>query len=271
MSNNDFSKQNQKLIKELTSKLNERADKFSVGLADALVDVFEHNARERLRSRATPKAGTDGQQLIENICNNITHEKKGYYSAAAHMASNKIVVLPDSEGLYMFLEYGTGVLGWFSGGHPEASKIGWEYMTNPSHYVLKTVPREGITTGLQGWFFGYNGSNYLDMRDEYPNVVRVKYIQTTQMGGGFTDKNGRHVRRYRRRRNTNREGEFSTFEKDYSQYNWAFSSGLQPLRYFYDTKMEIRNIIRELQHRVKSEGEEMTINQMQEFINSKKL
>ena len=78
MSKNDFSKQNQKLIKELTSKLNERADRFSVGLADALVDVFEHNARERLRSRATPKAGTDGQQLIENICNNITHEKKGY-------------------------------------------------------------------------------------------------------------------------------------------------------------------------------------------------
>lgn len=260
MSKNDFSKQLTKLQREINRRLADRADNIAYGLREATVDLFVHNARQRVLDRATPK-DANSIVLVNTVANNIVSEDDYI-----------IKVLPDNEGLYMFLEYGTGVLGWFYG-HPEASKIGWEYMTDPSHYVLKNIPRAGISTGLQGWFFHYNGDNYLDYRDEYPNIVRVKYTQTTQMGGGFTDKNGRHVRRYRRRRNTNRAGEFSTFEKDYTQYNWAFSSGLEPLRYFYDTKIEIQNIFRELKHRIASGEDDLMKDSkaIKEFMNSKKL
>lgn len=255
-SNSDFAKLNKRLEKQLASALNERAERVGDIMIDKLVELFEHNARARLRSRATPKSASDAQ-LIENICNNIIHEEMGYYSSTSGGFSDKIKVLPDPENLYMFLEYGTGFRGWWHQ-NPDAQKAGWNYVTNPDHLVVKA-------SGIGGWFFSYYGQNYLDKNDEYPNVVKVRYTQTTQMGGGFTDKNGRHVRRYRRRRNRSKSGELSTFEKEYIQTDYAFSTGLEAVRYFYDTKQEIRTVISELK------GMDYSVKDMIEFLDSKKL
>lgn len=257
-----FIKNTKRLEKQLSSALNERAEKLVLGLSDGVVDLFEHNAKQRLRSRATPKEGIS-ELLVENVCENITHEEMGYYSPSSGRLTKKITVIPDKENLYMFLEYGTGFRGWWNQ-NPDAHKAGWEYVVNPSHHVRKEA-------GIAGWFFNFSGDNYLDKNDEYPNVVKVKYTQTTQMGGGFTDKNGRHVRRYRRRRNTNKTGEFSEFIKEYTQYKWAFSTGIEAVRYFYDTKQELRNVISELRRRLVSEDEHMSIKDIKEFLEAKKL
>lgn len=223
-----------KLRDDVQSMVSARADRIMEGLSKSITDAFVNNVQKRLISRATPK-DTQSAMLVQNIADSIVVDE----SVWAGKYEYRIVIPRDPEGLVMFLEFGTGLVG-YTQGNPDATKYGWSYAVNRNSYVYKKHE------GRLGFIFEKTGTNYIDRDDESPNISVKQYTPTKQWGGGFTDKNGRYVKRYRRARNRRRDGTLSPVIKKYQQDDWVFSEGLYPLRYFYDTKMEFKKLLSDI-------------------------
>lgn len=226
------SSQNKAFRRKLTSAIAERAERICFNLSDKVTDVFVENARLRLEDRATPKDGIS-QALIERVKNNITRQE-----SKSEGASYIVSVKGDPEGLFMFLEYGTGLTGG-TFPHPESGQIGWDYMVNFDNPKIYKWYKDDM-----GWFFSADKATYIDENDEYPIVeYRTRGLADEQVGpyirnGKLVNKKGYHrVRPY---------------VLNGIQLETVFSHGLYPLMYFYDTKQQIRDILKKASQMSKS-------------------
>ena len=246
--NADFQNSLNRLRKNLTATIAERATRIADVVAKTATEVFVNNARVHLDD-ATPK-DAESASMIETVKSNIYSSK-----SASDKASYIVSVESDPEGLNMFLEFGTGLVG-STGGHPEANKFGWKYAVNKDKYIYKN--------GKAGWFFvKYN--NYLDRDDENPVIVKRTYVSETQWVSSHT-RNGKPVQRYVRRRP--RGAVTKTSEKQYDY--WVFSQGLYPVRYFYKAKQEVRAVLAECAKMLRQDSD-ITINDIKAKIESAKL
>lgn len=210
------------LQKALTNAIADRADRIAGNMSEQMVDLFVERARKRL-DKATPSASSVDK--IEMLKNNI--QSRVDHTAQAH--TGYISVLSDSEGLNMFLEFGTGILGLEGGGHPEAEKkYHWKYQTRLEKGIPYKLHSGGRLVGMekQGWFFSSKKGTYIDKNDEHPVFIFKEYKKQIK------DKLGREYTRRVRSQNPVKIKE-----------NTVFTQGLRPLRYFYKTKKELSDLL----------------------------
>lgn len=192
-----------KFIKKIEPKLKE----IEVEVAEA----FVNRARRTLISRATPQDTSSYLQVIEVADNiKVKQNKKG---------QTYITIQQDREGLSMYLEYGTGLMGK-NNPHPNSGNIGWNYAINEGSYINThtTIDRSGPTK--KGFIFE-NFGNYIDKEDRF--VIKESGLKR------YTSKK-------------------TGIEKFYGPYRyvskkWIISSGLRPTRYIYDTKLAMKKLI----------------------------
>ena len=241
-----------KMEQLLSESISRRADTLLFGISEKATEVFVNNLKVRIDERATPKDGYS-RSLLEEVKNNITAETERTETANY---TNKIYIKPDREGLVSFLEFGTGLVG-YQNPHKQAHKYGWEYAINASNYRYRRYRPDGIVRPNAGWFFRY-GDSYLDVNDEYPINKTDKFVPEKQW---VRTKSPRYKvfgysRRFRGKQS----------EKVPQDKNSAFSEGLKPLRFFYDTKNEFNRIFRKLSRSQmnNAEDEERFINIIEE-------
>lgn len=192
----------------------ENFDDEVLGLA---CDVFVQRARKRL----VENANTNQRDLLESLKGNIYHRK----SKDRH----QVIVENDAEGLMMFLEYGTGLVGEEMP-HEEASRIGWDYAINEPDYVNYGDKR--------GWFFKPDENTYIDRND-----IEIKYKRSYKKG------TAKAYSPVLNSKYPNREAFLQEETNFYSRDVWAgettktvFSQGIEPVRYIYETKQELLDI-----------------------------
>ena len=161
-----------KLRDDVQSMVSARADRIMEGLSKSITDAFVNNVQKRLISRATPK-DAQSAMLVQNIADSIVVDE----SVWAGKYEYRIVIPRDPEGLVMFLEFGTGLVG-YTQGNPDAVKYGWSYAVNRNKYIYKKHE------GRLGFIFEKTGANYIDRDDESPNISVKQYTPTKQWGGG---------------------------------------------------------------------------------------
>lgn len=232
MINADFNISFNKNITEIEKYINEKVVNFAGNLTNNLAEAVVAGARKRLLERATPKDEQSKAKIIQ-LANSI------HIGKSKDKLSRTVIIPKGDEGLGMFLEYGTGLVGE-SNPHPEATKLGWSYAINKQSYRFAKASPESMSK--LGFIF-HKSNTYLDENDINPlyrrsykhikgKVYRV-YVKE------YTDKLGRH-----------RGGYWKTVErkeKDYEYHywykQWVHSQGLKPLRYVYDTKRNLNRII----------------------------
>ena len=210
--------------------IGERSRKFGEELSRRLCEVFALRARDRLLTYATPKDNESYSQLVDLASTIVAKESStglGY----------EVSIPVDNEGLLLFLEYGTGTMGALDE-HPEAGKVGWKYALNRESYIN------------EGWFFNRYPTRrnssigefetavaYLDANDINPVKNRVRYVSERVRVKGYP-RDGKKVKSYTRKRPVAK-----TKVYEYDDSGTAFSRGLLPVRFIYDTKQELREIL----------------------------
>lgn len=222
-----------KMEQLLSESISRRADTLLFGISEKATEVFVNNLKARIDERATPKDGYS-RSLLEEVKNNITAETERTEIASY---TNKIYIKPDREGLVSFLEFGTGLVG-YQNPHKQAHKYGWEYAINASNYRYRRYRPDGIVRPNAGWFFRY-GDSYLDINDEFPIKKVYRYVSEKQWVRT-------RAPRYKIHGYTRRRPKTIITEKVLEDRNSAFSEGLKPLRFFYDTKNEFNRIFRKM-------------------------
>lgn len=206
--------------------IGERSRKFGEELSERLCEVFASRARQRLIKYSTPKDSNSSMQ-IQTLAQTIVAKKSstglGY----------EVSIPVDDEGLLLFLEYGTGLVGE-NQRHEEASAIGWKYALN----------RDLYTKG-GGWFFNRYPTRgdetaiaYLDQKDITPVVSVTEYVSERGRVRGYVTKTGKKVRGYTRKRAVPKT---KSYQKTSTSTVW--SKGLAPVKFIYNTKQELRNIL----------------------------
>lgn len=246
-------------INEKMLRLGERA---SEDIGNAMVDY----CKNLLLTRATPAPQSQGliNQIAESIrledANGSSGKGRAVFSSTKNnrkFLAGKVLKVPiDKDKLVVFLEYGTGLEGANDGkGHPEASAFGWEYAINDG------VPREMHKTytfaeisgdnkqiksreifrnqewyvnkfGRRGFVFKYKGREYLDSKDI---VFKNVHDDEGSIDGSYlrlvVPKKGKQKPYWRMNRN-------QQVKTDATKSTYAFSSGLKPLRFIYDTRKQ---------------------------------
>lgn len=214
--NEQFRKSLQALRKRLKDKLQEIQN-----LDNEIIKLTCEAFVTRARHKFVNNANTTQKDLLESLKGNIYYRpsKTGY----------QIIVRSDEEGLMMFLEYGTGLVGE-QAEHPEASKVGWEYAINEPDYINYGDRR--------GWFFKPNENSYIDIHD-----IEIKYKRSFKKG------TAKAYSPVLSSEYPNREAFLEDNKNYYSSDVTAgettktvFSQGIEPVRYIYETKQEIIDI-----------------------------
>jgi hypothetical protein len=218
--------------------LDERTKEFSKDIAERICEVFVSRAKKRLlegTNRATPNA--DSAAMVQALADSIT-------TRPLENGRCSVVIPVDQEGLFMFLEFGTGLMGE-QNGNPDAAAVGWGYALNRAEY------HNG------GWYFTRQRTQrtktkdfeethiaYVDQSDIYPVMEhRTRTYTSERVRVRGYSRNGHYVKTYTRKRPNPKTSEYSyTVEHK----DTVFSKGLKPVRYIYDTKQEIFELFRTL-------------------------
>lgn len=218
--------------KDLENYINTKTKDFAGNLTTDIAKAIVVGAQKRLVERATPR-DNQSKMKVENLAKSI------HIGKSDDGLSRTVIVPQGDEGLGMFLEYGTGLVGE-KDPHPKAGEIGWSYAINKDNYRYAKARPD--TMSKLGFIFK-RSDTYLDGNDVNPlyrksykhiepKVHRVYYK-------GYTDSLGRK-----------REGYWKTVtrhEKDYEYHyfyrDWVLSQGLKPIRYIYDTRVNLNRII----------------------------
>lgn len=184
---------------------------------------FVARARARLLQRATPATAESEAQVL-NLAYSITikmlPDGRGY----------SVRVPADSEGLNMFLEFGTGLTGE-ANAHPEASSIGWAYAVNRENYIGG------------GWIFNPNPLVPFRWTSKgiKTNVMRGLEPEGEETGFAYIDQNDIYPMEQTKKYKSKKTGVTKTYTR---KRNRVFTKGLMPTRYLYDTKQDIKNFYR---------------------------
>ena len=239
--------------KELKEKINAKILEAGEEKTLNLANTFAYVSKNKLNS-ANPAPESKG--LIEEIKNSITVEKirQKLNEDKKATVGYGIKIPIDKEGLVMFLEYGTGILGE-NNKHPQTDVLNmdirglsfsvWKYAVNKNNYKTvkirnrynkledKMVPCYITRNGKLGFVFKKHEGKYIDANDEvfFNEPYKTKYSWVK----GYTDKNGRVVKPYIR------------YHKDIRTYNriqqYVFSQGIKPVRFIYDAKQTVWDMI----------------------------
>ena len=216
---------------QLTDYISKQSLNFGNKFATLYAEAFVAGARKRLIDRATPR-DAQSAELVRELASSIHIGKSSDGSRA-------VIVPVGREGLGMFLEYGTGLIGE-KNEHPSAKRIGWDYAENKDSYMFCKASPD--TMSKFGFIFRRT-DNYLDGNDINP-LYRVSYKHTKgkvyrKEISGYTDRLGRK-----------RESYYKTIERKEKEYTyhywyrqWVLSQGLKPLRYMYDTRISLSGIV----------------------------
>lgn len=226
-------------ISQVESFVQDKVQELEKDISSEIAKAIQAGAKNKLINRATPKDSTSSSLLLD-VSDNILVSEDDY--------GHYVTVGQDDEGLALFLEYGTGLVGR-EDPHPDASNVGWNYAVNEQDY---TIARESQYNKWKRGFRFKRFNNYLDVNDVNPiyyhSTKTVKpnvYVSKTKP---HTDKRGRLISGYERV--ITRRGGFYEYHQYYPQ--WALSQGLKPLRYMYDTKMQVSRLIN--RHKNKPDG-----------------
>lgn len=219
---------NQSALNRMRNSIKEKisvgANKIANDLAETASNVFVNNVKKRLLK------GVAGSNManVDEVLKNITVTKETESFRFRHTISLK----QDSEGLAMFLEYGTGILGSLKE-HPEADDVGWIYKTriHQGRTYKKHSGSKLVGFEKEGWFFSSKKGTFISKNDEHPVITRKERLHVEHIN----PKNGTPYIRTRRIRSGERV-----------KQNTVFSQGLYPVRYFYNTKIEFTKIFEKL-------------------------
>lgn len=143
-----LSRNSSKLLRNVVKDM---AKPFLVDLSKDIAEAFVAKARERLLMDSTPKNSLS-KKKVKSLAKSIYIKGNG-------KGKTTIVIPRDTEGLNMYLEYGTGLKGE-ENPNPDAVKIGWKYAIHKDKYLKKDG--EPI-----GFIFKKKGV-YLDVDDKNP-------------------------------------------------------------------------------------------------------
>ena len=195
--------------KQIRSFIDKAQKDMTEEISKLVAYTFRDVARRRLIK--TNNAISQQQAVIKNVAQSIMVRK--YKSGYKIVLSRQT----DPEGLLMFLEFGTGLVGK-ENPHSWAGGIGWQYAINEENYKTRS-------NGKEGWFWRPQGDNtkYIDKDDMVENYKRT-------------------YNAYRLKPEHPRYGRTTKFWETHrftGNPRVVFSSGIKPLRFLYRTRLDI--------------------------------
>ena len=226
--NTNFESSMKKFRKSLQTTIDYRAQDICRKASWAVAETFAEVASKRLVEGATPLDSVS-RAKVEAIANSITEYQKDETAVAS--------IPIDEEGLALYLEYGTGLIGEqsndamyaFSGRKTDSDRVNWSYAINRDRY--KTLP----STGKKGWYFTKKPDSYIDANDTViertgtKTVLKMQFVQPKRK-----TKSGKPYKPY-----------FRIMRYKKAKKSSVFTEGLVPIRYFGRTQADIRAILRE--------------------------
>lgn len=226
--NAKFEESLKKLRRSLERTVDYRAQEICRKASENIAMTFSEVASKRLKEGATPFDAIS-RAKVDSIANSFVEYQTG---------KTVIVSLPiDQDGLALFLEYGTGLLGEqnndalasFSGKMTNSDKVGWSYAINRHKY--KTLP----SSGKLGWFFTKKPDSYISVGDTVIEragnmiVTKMQFVEPKRK-----TKTGKKYKPY-----------FRLMRYKKAKKSSVFTQGLIPIRYFGRTQADIRAILSE--------------------------
>lgn len=188
-------------------------DKAQKDMTEEISKLIAYTFRDVARNRLirSNNAISQQQSVIERVSKSIMVRK--YKSGYKIVLSSQT----DPEGLLMFLEFGTGLVGK-DNKHSWAGKIGWQYAINEENYRTRS-------NGKRGWFWRPQGDNtkYIDKDDMVENYKRTYNAYKLKPEHPIF---GRTTKFWETHRLTGNS-------------RVVFSSGIKPLRFLYRTRLDI--------------------------------
>ena len=252
--NNAFKLSLKKFRRDLEQVINEKALTLGEEVSKQTAYAFQRMARERLLKYSD--ATGESSHLVQQVADNIkviegtsrqlttTHSdsSKNKNTKSGRYAGSVVNVKIDKQGLAMFLEYGTGLEGK-SHPHPEAEKFGWKYAINDG--TMKEIK------------FEVNGVSRVRKVKWYTNIGKKKGFVFTKKMDSYTTNKDIEFHNYSQPYvvvNPKKPKKDGTMRQPYLRINpyadavesdktYVISSGIKPVRYIYNTKQRIRNIL----------------------------
>lgn len=237
---------------DLRDTILKKVSKLSLDKAEEAVDIFVKTAKETLIRNSNPSPESKG--VVDKIAKSIHKVPIHRNISGEKIISGYRAIIPmDAEGLVMFLEYGTGLVGKNNPHpqtdirkvYPEEKYMGvWRYAVNERNYktikfrnkynrvVDATVPCYVERNGYKGFIFRKQGNHYIDAEDEVfsnePITTRFHWVRASKNG-----RNKAYVR-YNHKKT-----------KTYAQKSqYVFSRGIKPVKFIYTAKHRVMEFIR---------------------------
>ena len=203
----------QNSLNNVKQQLRSFIDKAQKDMTEEISKLIAYTFRDVARRRLikTNNAISQQQAVIKNVAQSIMVRK--YKSGYKVVLSRQT----DPEGLLMFLEFGTGLVGK-NNQHSWAGNIGWQYAINEDKYKTRS-------NGKEGWFWRPQGDNtrYIDKDDMVENYKRTYNAYKLKPEHPIF---GRTTKFWETHRLTGNP-------------RVVFSSGIKPLRFLYRTRLDI--------------------------------
>ena len=265
-----------KFRRDLDKVINEKILRLGEDVSDAVAYNFVRVAQSKLERYGSQNAkDANSYSKIQQISDSIelVDETKRTLTSGNRYKKTKTgttVRIPiDKDKLVLFLEYGTGLEGK-NDPHEEANRFGWGYAINDNTVkVTNTKYRSFVTNWYpsieangfyrRGFVFKYK-NQYLDKNDNiFKNkyseikdiVIKEKFISVPQtimhskLGKEYTRRAYSYLRKLRPDQYITSQIEIEHESKN----EYVVSSGLKPARFIYDTKTQIRQILRKYAYR----------------------
>ena len=224
----------EKTRRQIEAIVSEKANRIANEMSSKIVDVFVNRAKARLDRFADDESmNGESASIVRGLKDNIYTEGWSIPVGDKVKVYNIVRVKRDPQNLLMFLEYGTGVAGFYDN-HPEAGKNGWIYWTNPKHYKRPIYAINDLRYDGYGWFFNKKPFSFVGRNDHENVVFKYRYKQDVE-GYEKTLKSGKKVkvRPYTRK---------IRYAPDKVVDNAVFTQGIKPVRFLYDTRQEIKGL-----------------------------
>ena len=265
-----------KFRRDLDKVINEKILRLGEDVSDAVAYNFVRVAQSKLERYGSQNAkDANSYSKIQQISDSIelVDETKRTLTSGNRYKKTKIgttVRIPiDKDKLVLFLEYGTGLEGK-NDPHEESNRFGWGYAINDNTVkVTNTKYRSFVTNWYpsiegngfykRGFVFKYK-NQYLDKNDyifknKYSEikdiVIKEKFISVPQtimhskLGKEYTRRAYSYLRKLRPDQYITSQIEIEREGKN----EYVVSSGLKPARFIYDTKTQIRQILKKYAYR----------------------
>ncbi len=230
--NHDFAKSMKKFRDNLRSLAQKEVEIAGQSVKEDICYTIMQLAQDRLLQYS--EASPESESLVESIADNIYVDDE----------SGEVRVKSDPEGLLLFLEYGTGLVGRDNNtteGLADADKVGWKYATKfgvLGHYK-KVKDR-------YGWIFERDSEHYLG-KDDWVIPKETKFHQTDRekVRFYFRTRNGKRefVKSYSRKRPHGPTARIKDKNGNPVYKNLVFTAGIKPIRFMYEARKKVKDLI----------------------------